>query len=562
MNNDNENSLLDIHDIASEKTAYDVDALEKELETELSKQLAEINLLEEDRAKIHNPDYLGEEILSVVWEQFINQVGAVAGEDFIKENRGLPLNLRKDAHIQTTENFEKGIIATHNPTTDYQERYDNWQSNFRKDSDGNIMMHQTRTGKLEATLQRGARAPFDEGRPCGSKLKHTDIDHTISAGEIIRDPAANAHLSKEEQISFANSVANLNEIDSGMNRSKGDLPMTDWLDNPNAKGQKPCDIFDISDELDKQFREKDKEARKVYSELKEAGVQESIKTGKQSRKNEAFRMGKKAVRSAVTVLLAKLVRNIVGSIVKWLKTSARTLEGLFKIIKSTVHDFLKDIENNIILAGDAIGTAIMTAIWGPIVSAVKKVWMLLKTFASSVKEALQFFCNPDNKDMPFGLKLLNAGKIITAGLTAGGAIILGEVIEKGLMTIPVFAVQIPLFGSLASVLGIFFGAVIAGIVGALAIYAIDKAVAGRRKIEIIKSQITKGNEIIGTQQKLMDVSDAKKEKLKQSTTDSIRDRHNDASSLLKDAVDFIFKDNEFDNTPKFEKMDNLLADLV
>ncbi len=61
------------------------------------------------------------------------------------------------------------------------------------------------------------------------------MDHTVSAAEIIRDPAANAHMTKDEQIAFANSDANLNEMDSSLNRSKGDKSMTDWLDNPNSK---------------------------------------------------------------------------------------------------------------------------------------------------------------------------------------------------------------------------------------------------------------------------------------------------------------------------------------
>ena len=42
--------------------------------------------------------------------------------------------MRNEAHIQTTENFANGNIATHNTKIDYKERYDNWQSNFQKDA--------------------------------------------------------------------------------------------------------------------------------------------------------------------------------------------------------------------------------------------------------------------------------------------------------------------------------------------------------------------------------------------------------------------------------------------
>ena len=69
--------------------------------------------MQNEKEQISNPDALGETIKNVVWEQFINQIATTAGEDFIKENRGLHLDLRKEAHIQTAENFDKGNIATY-----------------------------------------------------------------------------------------------------------------------------------------------------------------------------------------------------------------------------------------------------------------------------------------------------------------------------------------------------------------------------------------------------------------------------------------------------------------
>lgn len=181
-----------------------------------------MQFLAEEKEKIGSPDNLGNVIMDVVWEQFLNQVAVTAGEDFIKENNGLHLDLRNEAHIQTTENFAEGKIAAHNTKINYQERYDNWQSNFVKDENGNVVTHKTRFGKEESTLVKGARKPFDDGRPSGSAEKHTDMDHTVSAAEIIRDPASNAHMTKNEQLAFANSDANLNEMDSSLNRSKSD----------------------------------------------------------------------------------------------------------------------------------------------------------------------------------------------------------------------------------------------------------------------------------------------------------------------------------------------------
>jgi len=223
--------------------SFDFDELEKELENQLKIELSELEFLKEEQEKIGNPDNLGKVIQDVVWEQFINQVGIVAGEDFIEENGGMTLDLRNEAHIQTTENFANGKIATHNTKIDFQERYDNWQSNFKKDENGNIIYHTTRNGKEEATLVKGARKPFDKDRPTGSIENKTDMDHTLPASKIIRDPAANAHLEQEEQINFANSDKNLYEMDSSLNRSKGDKTTSEWLDNPNSKAQKPKEYY-------------------------------------------------------------------------------------------------------------------------------------------------------------------------------------------------------------------------------------------------------------------------------------------------------------------------------
>jgi hypothetical protein len=104
--NDNKKQLEEWSNIDCD--AVDFDELESRLESELEEQMADLAGLEQDAGRIGNPDTLGETVINVVWEQFINQVGVFAGEDFIKENRGLTLDLRDSAHIQTTENFANG----------------------------------------------------------------------------------------------------------------------------------------------------------------------------------------------------------------------------------------------------------------------------------------------------------------------------------------------------------------------------------------------------------------------------------------------------------------------
>ncbi len=524
--------------------SMDFDELESKLDSELEEQMADLDGLEDDREKIGNPDTIGHTVMNVVWEQFINQVGVIAGEDFIKENRNLTLDLRDSAHIQTTDNFAKGKIATHNDKIDYQQRYDDWQANFQHDENGNVITHQTRSGKEEATLVNGARKPFDQGRPVGSVERGTDMDHTVSAGEIIRDAEAKAHMTKDEQIAFANSDANLNEMDAGQNRSKGDKAMTDWLDNPNKNGQKPNEIFDISEEQDKKYREKDAEARAEYEKQKKEGEQRSIETGKQSQKEEAMRIGGKALRSVVMGLLASLIKDIIRKLISWFRSGNRKLSTFIDSVKEAIKSFVSNMKEHLLNAGNTPATTIATAIFGPVIGMIKKAWIFLKQGYKSVKEAIKFLKDPVNKNMPFSLKMMEVGKIVIVGLTAGGAIVLSEVIEKGLMTIPGFAFEIPLLGSLASLVGMFLGALVSGLFGALALNLIDRLIAKKLKRINTQQQIEKKNEILATQSQLNQVAAKKVEKTRNETITSIQDRHAEAADIMKESISKIMSNSE------------------
>ena len=524
--------------------SMDFDELESKLDSELEEQMADLDGLEDDREKIGNPDTIGHTVMNVVWEQFINQVGVIAGEDFIKENRNLTLDLRDSAHIQTTDNFAKGKIATHNDKIDYQQRYDDWQANFQHDENGNVITHQTRSGKEEATLVNGARKPFDQGRPVGSVERGTDMDHTVSAGEIIRDAEAKAHMTKDEQIAFANSDANLNEMDAGQNRSKGDKAMTDWLDNPNKNGQKPNEIFDISEEQDKKYREKDAEARAEYEKQKKEGEQRSIETGKQSQKEEAMRIGGKALRSVVMGLLASLIKDIIRKLISWFRSGNRKLSTFIDSVKEAIKSFVSNMKEHLLNAGNTPATTIATAIFGLVIGMIKKAWIFLKQGYKSVKEAIKFLKDPVNKNMPFSLKMMEVGKIVIVGLTAGGAIVLSEVIEKGLMTIPGFAFEIPLLGSLASLVGMFLGALVSGLIGALALNLIDRLIAKKLKRINTQQQIEKKNEILATQSQLNQVAAKKVEKTRNETITSIQDRHAEAADIMKESISKIMSNSE------------------
>lgn len=557
--NDNKNAVISETDL--EDDSFDFDELEEQLEAGLKDSLSELEFLEADKAKISDPENLGNAIMGVVWDQFINQIGIVAGEDFIAENRGLTLDLRKEAHIQTTENFANGKIAIHNTEIDYQQRFDDWQGNFQRNEDGSIRTRKdTRTGEDKAVLRvkntkkdpngenyntnYNARAPFDKNRPKGSVQEN--MDEIISVAEIIRDPAANAHLTKEEQIAFDNSEKNLYLLDARANESKGDSTMSEWLES-ERNGEKPADRFNIDED---ELREKDKEAREEYEKLKKKGEERSIAAGKKSRRNEAFRIGGKALRAAVMGLLAELIRNIISKLIAWFKSKDKNLKTFIGQIKGAIRTFISNIKQNLLTAGITIASTVLSAILGPVVGTIQKIWMLLKQGGKSVKEAINYIKKPENRKKSFGVLMLEVGKIVMTGLTASGALVLGDVIEKALLAFPVFAIEIPLIGSLANIIGIFLGAVVAGIAGALVLNLIDKLIAKKLKQKITGRRIDVGNKVLNLQGQLYVENQKKLDETKDKVGKSIKDRHKGAAESMRESTDYIFTESKNDNSER------------
>ena len=539
----NENAILNVEELDDlDENLLHLDELEEELQEQLDFEISEFDFLMKEKDKIGSPEALGETIKGVIWEQVMNQVATVAGEDFIKENGGMTLDLRDEAHIQTAENFEKGKIAKHNTEINYQERFDEWQSNFQKNDDGSIKID--RTGKK--ILTKEARNYYDEGREKGSKNIHKD--HTVSVGEITRDSEAAAHMSKEEKKNFANSEKNLNDLDASANMSKGDKKMDEWLDS-ERNGEKPAERFNLNEE---ELREKDKIAREEYKKKKVEGKQKSIEAGKKSQREEAFRIGGKALRTAIITLLAELLKNIISKLVKWFMSAKRNFKTLVKYIKEAISSFLSKIKTHIINAGNGVITTIASSIFGPIVRIFKKLWMILKQSWKSLKEAFNYMRNSENRKKPIGVLLLEVGKIVIASLSAISAIVLGEVIEKALMTIPFLAVEIPLLGSLANIIGIFMGASISGIIGAIAINFIQKKLEKKLKNEATIKQIEKGNEVLVTQAKIQKVSEQKLIYTKIQTASNIKNRHEKFSEYIEENEKDI-KEKEKDSKNELEK---------
>lgn len=545
-----------------EYTAVEVDEaqLEQQLETALAEKLDDLDSLRSDLQHIGSVDNLGDIILNAVWDQFAAQVAITAGEDFLRENRGLTLDLSDDAHIQSTEMFADGIFATHyTGDIDFRQRYIDWQNNFQRDDAGNVIYHTTRGGRLEPTLTKEARKPYDAARPKGSKEAHIDMDHTVPAAAYIRDPGANAHLTEAERVAHANSAANLREMDSSLNRSKSDMTMDQWLDNPNARGQKPDEIFDITPEQMEKMRQDGKDAEAAFQAEVAEGEKRTIESGRQSQKQEFYRVGKQVLKAAFMSLLLELVKEIVRKLIQWLKSSAKSIKTFIDHMKQAILTFFARLQQLLLNAADAAVTTVAYAILGPVVGLVKKAIVMLKQGWKSLKEAVDYLRKPENRGKPVRELLPQVGIIVVSGLSAIGAMALGEVIEAELTAIPFLAAPIPIIGTPANLIGTMLGAIVCGVVGAIAINLINRYVTEQQKADNAAAQTEKRHEILALQDRLIDVKREKADMAQRDVAQSIADRHKAAGGMMSEMLNNILDpDLAASQKRNSEELDRLL----
>jgi len=540
---------------------FDFESMETEITKQIEDQLADLEISEKDREMIGNPDSLGKTVLDTAWEQLMNQIaittGVDAGKDFISENNGMTLDLSKDAHIQSAENFGEGKFATHNADVgSYKEKYKNMQNNFEKDNQGNIKYHPDRSGNSKENLVKGARAAYDKDRPNGSKIDKTDMDHIVAAAELIRDPATNLYMSEAERIAFANSPQNLNEINLSWNRSKSDLSMEDWLNKPNANGQTPKEIFDITDAQEKALVNKDKIARKALSDAEQPGKDEIEKSGKESQLSEAGKFAKSVVLGAAKAvalqLLAKLTKDIIQGFISWLRGTQKSFNTFMEAMKSAINEFVVNFRKN--LTDSAVGVAvavpmsIITSVVGDeIMPLVMLVVARVKQEIKLLREVVAYIRKPENRKKSVSMIVLEVGKIVTAGVTVIGAIDLSFTISASLKSaaavpsLQFLEWNIPVLGKLSSLIGILLGSLITGIIGAIMMNFINKIIAKKLKAEATKQILEHQNQVKQVQAVQGAVLDAHLEQIKDKAGKGFTERREFVNPEAKRIVENIKK---------------------
>ena len=539
---ENKNEILEITN--NELEYGNLMDLQSSLQVELNDILDELSSIEDDREKLKNNQYLEEAIQDIIWDQVQNQLAVQIGEEFIKDNNGQKLDLRKEAHIQTAENFEKGNFATHNRDVNYQERYDKWQDNF------------TTNKKGERVLKKDARKFFDMGRDMGSAAIHKD--HTVSIKEQLNDIEMATFFSKEQVKEFANSSKNLHDLDASANMSKGDKTMKEFL-NSERNGLKPEERFNIDR---KQLEKDDQEAREELKNRKAENENIAIQSGKKSRRKEALKVTGKALKAAVLQLLTEFLREIVKKFISWLGEKEKNFGTFIAKVKEAISNFMSNLSHHVLGVGQSMVTMLATSIIGPVVGTFMQVWTFIQQGWRSLTDAIDYLKNPENKNKSTSVKMLEIGKIIVAGVTAAGAIVLSSAIGATLLSIfPPLGVEIPLLGSLSGLIGTFMGATVAGIAGAFVLKLIDQMIVDKQIDELTNKKIDKYNDKLIVQDQMNAVGMALVQVDKMKSLSQMGDRHQQAAEIMRDELSFLLEEKE-KNDNEFTEIDALLAELT
>lgn len=543
----------------------DYDVINAELEKQIEDQLSDLEDLKLEETKIGDPKKLVDSISQIVWEQFVLQIAGEAGQDFIKDNNNLNLSLSKADHMLDPNTFRDGKLPTHNfeNIDKYQQRYEARKDDFVKDEYGNVMMHKTRTGEEVPTLTKGARDIFDKDRPTGSKINKTDFDHTTSGAKILRDDKAVTYLDESELVDFANSKDNLREMPSSWNRSKGDLSNSEWLENENSRGQKPDEIHDITEKDKQKLRNDEKVSTKAFDKAKSAGEKRAIQEGKESIKSEAITSLTYTGRAIAVALLAKLTRTVFQELIRWLSEKDRKAKTFIEHLKKAIKDFINDFKNNVLLAVDVGATVILTQIFGQIVPMIRKALLFLKIGGESIYRVAKYLKDPENINKETSVKVLEIGKIVTISLTSAGAVGLGMGITYALTKfVPTLAsIQIPLLGSVASLLGIFFGGLTAGICGAIVLNNIEGKLEGKLLNENVLKQIDVKTNILALQNAQFNYEFEEVEETKHNSYEAIKENMIIATEEIEKKRKSLNEERETENDNKLKRISSLVDDI-
>ena len=193
---------------------------------------------------------------------------------------------------------------------------------------------------------------------------------------------------------------------------------------------------------------------------------------------------------------------------------------------------------------------------------IRKALLFVKIGGETVYKVAKYLKDPVNQDKETSIKILEIGKIVTIGFTTAGAIGLSMGITAVLeYYVPALAVQIPLLGSPASLLGIFFGGLTAGICGAIVLHSIDGALEGKLLSENVAKQLVIQGDVLALQDTQFSLYESHVADSAQKAAQNIKVDMIEAVEEMNEKKKSLEEKRTSQNEEKFNDISNMIDDL-
>lgn len=408
------------------------------------------------------------------------------------------IDARDGGSVTTTHNFEKGITSNASDASKYQEfkrvqelKGEDWQK-YRHDNydkHNNYKAMRNNTDQIVVDGYTNKKIP----------KSNTEIEHIVSVKEIESNASNHLYLSVEQRAEIASSDKNLIYADQGVNSSKRDNNLKEWLEDGNPE---------YTSKVDK------KVAMKKYDDAKKnENKKRTIEALKKNSKELLQTGGKDAVMmatySAIGIVLKDLMRGIMIELRLTLKKRGNeTLKEIFSRFKIRVEKILvelkskyKDILSSSFEAGiTAFLSNIVVFTINLFATTLKRFVAIIRAGFVSLVQAIKILANPP-ADMPKDEINYQALKVLTAGLIGALSLGLTDGIEKLLLSVPILApiISFPLpFGNqtVGDALAVTLSAMCGGLLTTVALYFMDKTQAEAKESKIQIQLMTKSGEMV------------------------------------------------------------------
>ena len=481
-----ENELLVLNtEEVYESENLNYDELEELLEQQFTMEFSNLEKLELECKEISSPDKLGDVILDEIWNQFANQIGLEMTSDTLLNQ----YNDNKDRPKEYTKNIGKDILEDKRYTAANKAMKEKQKLGNLKDE---------YTGK---TLKVNEKA---------------NLDHVVARKQIFENPWRK--IADIETADLANKSENFAATNESLNKSKGAKSNSEYIKNREAREKNLKDqVKRANEKIDKKnISDAEKKNLKVENEKRlndklAADSKKMLKAEKTAKKainkdiakkasvRIANKAGKDAVKAMFVAALFGMLKEIMNALVRFFKSKKRSFDAFLDEMKNALHSFFNKIKDFIKVGVDSFVGSIVGEIIGAINQKLRRLPNMVKQVFGSIRESISYLSNPENQSHSVEIKIAHISKIITSGLVAVGAMFLGEILEKYLLTIPGMGFEIKFLGTLANVLGMFFASVLTGILAVIIINKLDQFISRKLIEENQKQQADKKNELLRIQ---------------------------------------------------------------